>query len=259
MTVVDTKEHPSKVYEMFAVRPDSPSSYEMAYTPCEWLEGAKLSRFLEDYGGCINAPSADMTAVFWANRYSRYLAFFHLAVAKGYKVSATLDQLTVYFCSRVEGNEPAFEFHTKFTREGSIDRASRQNKLTSFYTNHVAPLFQAFASRAGLSTRELWGQVYHAVPYFIDLAKVTEPAELQQRLQEDWAFITQEAGAEIFQEKRSPFQFKLIPIPNPVDHKPLYTKPTCCLAYKGANPYCYRCPRMKLAERKERYQKYQEK
>ncbi|SDI50921.1 hypothetical protein [Alteribacillus bidgolensis] len=255
MAMVFTRESKSKIYETFAVRQHEPVSYEIVYKPSEWLHKDSLTDFMENYGTFINAPSSDMTATFWANRYSRYIAFFHWAVAKGWDADTSLEMMKVYLCARPDKKEPAFEFYSSF-EEGAhfTDKHSRQERLSAFYRNHASPLMHAFASAAGVRTRELWGQLYHTVPYFIHLAKVTESHNLQNRLMDDWHFITKEAAPSIFRENNFSFQFKVIPIPNPADDKPMYTKPTCCLAFKASDCYCYRCPRMKPKQRQKLYE-----
>ncbi|MFB4166132.1 hypothetical protein ACE1TI_20650 [Alteribacillus sp. JSM 102045] len=255
MAIVLTKESKSRIYDTFSVRQHEPAAYEMVYTPAEWLQPHSLTHFINNYGTFIQAPTPDMTATFWANRYSRYIAFVHWAIVKGWDVETSLEKLKVYFLVRPDRTEPAFEFYSAFEEENKCkNRNSRQERLSAFYRNHAAPLVHSFAAAAGLRTRELWGQVYHAVPYFIDLSKVTESPDIQSRLNDDWYFITKEASPFIFREIKFPFQYKVIPIPNPADDKPMYTKPTCCLAFKASDCYCYRCPRMKPAQRQELYE-----
>ncbi|MDQ0300770.1 ferric iron reductase protein FhuF [Salibacterium salarium] len=260
MTAVLTKKADSKAYDLFSVRSEPALSYKWKHISEQWLLQGELTEFLSKYGYYINAPSLDMPAMFWANRYSRYIAFVHWAIAKGYQLDTSLEGLIVYHCERSGIAEPAFEFYTSYTEETiNESKTDREKRLLSFYQYHVVPLFQAIASHIGVRTRELWGQVYHAVPYFIDLAKVTESEEVKINLQEDWIYITTQTKPEDFEEKKHPLLYKCISIPNPVDDdKPLHTKPTCCLAYKGSNRYCYRCPRMKPEQRDEYYQKYKE-
>ncbi|RSL31672.1 hypothetical protein D7Z54_19725 [Salibacterium salarium] len=261
MAVVMTNHADSKAYELFSVRMEPPVAYNMKHSAESWLLQENLSDFLTQYGRYMDAPSLDMPAMFWANRYSRYFAFVHWAIAKGYELDTAPENVMVYNCERPGIAEPAFEFQTSYSKAHREfeTKEERQQRLLSFYQNHVVPLFQAAASYVGIRTRELWGQVYHAVPYFIDLAKVTESNEVQSFLEEDWEYITTQTNPGDFEEKKHPFQYKCIAIPNPVDDdKPLYTKPTCCLAYKGSNRYCYRCPRMKPEQRDEYYQKYKE-
>ncbi|MFZ4453331.1 hypothetical protein [Salibacterium aidingense] len=249
----------SKVFELFAVRTNPPAVYETAFRPSSWLTVQGLSAFMNKYGRDIYAPEDDMTATFWANRYSRFFAFIHWALAKGYDIDISLEPMMVYHTKRTDHHEPAFEFECSCWKiEEPLDNYTRQAKLLAFYQDHVVPLFRAVAAYAGIRPRELWGQVYHAVPYFMDLSKVTEDAGMQKRMREDWHYLTTETSPEDFREKKHPLQYKCMAVPNPADDKPMYTKPTCCLAYKASSRYCYRCPRMKAEDRANCYQKYKE-
>ncbi|SDH41180.1 Ferric iron reductase protein FhuF, involved in iron transport [Alteribacillus persepolensis] len=255
MAIVFQKESKSMIYDAFSVRQHTPEAYVKKFSPKEWFHPSSLATFMKTYGSYINAPAPDMIATFWANRYSRYIAFFHWAAAKGWSTDMTFDRMNVYLCERSDRREPAFEFQVDMHPDGYMtDRQTREERLAEFYQHHVAPLIHAFSQAAGIRTRELWGQVFHAVPYFLHLAKVTETKEVQGYLQDDWYYITQMAAPSVFKEKKPPFQFKVMEIPNPVEDKPLYTKPTCCLAYKASGNCCYRCPRMKPAERQKLYE-----
>ncbi|MGY4690608.1 hypothetical protein [Salibacterium sp. K-3] len=260
MTTAPAEKTGSKIYDIFSVRENAPAACEAAFSASKWRSPEGTAPFMERYGAAVHAPDPDMTVMFWANRYSRFFAFVHWALAEGYMLNASPEDVTVFLTKRPEGGEPVFEFTCSWNESGhSLDDNIRRMRLLSFYQQHVVPLFQSAAAYAGVRPRELWGQVVHAVPYFLDLAKVTESPDVQRRLDEDWNFLVEHTKPGDFQEKKHPFQYKRLPVPNPADEEnPVYTKPTCCLAYKRSSQCCYRCPRMKPGERERLYQQYKE-
>ncbi|WP_100400990.1 hypothetical protein [Bacillus sp. FJAT-44742] len=259
MTTRLSEDLEQRIYETFSLTPKTVSDYNYASTADSWLHFTERKRFLEYYGNLINAPSLDMAATFWANRYSRFLAYVHWAFAKGVEVDPALEALQVFLTIESGTSKPAFVFGVPSIKLGGYEGKERQLRLQEFYYSHVSLLVQGFAADAGVRTKEVWGQVYHALPYFLDVAGAAEPAHIQERLRKDWDYLSQHSEANTFREKRHPFHFKMVSIPNPAGEKPIYTKPTCCLAYKGSGSYCYRCPRLKPETRTEYYEKLKKK
>ncbi|MFB5663840.1 hypothetical protein [Alteribacillus sp. HJP-4] len=256
MSVIYDQRADQKMYDVFSVRHEAPSDHVYSGTPHQWLHEDERHSFFDLYGNSISAPEDDMIVTFWANRYSRYIAFVHWALAKGYQFDPSINGVQVFLVEKPGIGELIFEFSVpSLSREISYTRKDRQNVLRQFYELHVTPLFHTFSAHSGIRSKEVWGQLYHALPYFIGLAKVTETANIRSIMEEDWELITSSTEAEVFGEKRTPFSFRCLEIPNPAEDKPLYTKPTCCLAYKSSDKYCYRCPRMKPEVRNEYYTK----
>lgn len=248
----------TQIRSVFSVIHEEPKQWECRFSLKEWAaeETDSCRQFLEQYGTYIEAPSFDMSAAFWANRFSRFIAFGHWAIVHGLDMNRISNKCTVYLVPG-EYAEPVYQFliDQETLESSEADSSDTKQALAEYYAEHVTPLFLKFSETAEVRIKELWGQVYHAVPYFLHLAKVTENPEIEQALRNSWQDVLNFEEGYIFGRAKPPFAFRCMEIPNPAGEDKIYTKPTCCLAFKGSNSYCYRCPRMKKEERNARYNK----
>lgn len=252
------RKNTTQLRSVFSVIHEEPREWECKHSLKDWAaeETESCRQFLEQYGTYIDAPSLDMSAAFWANRFSRFIAFGHWAIVHGLDMNRLSDSCTVFLVPG-EYAEPVYQFliDRDVLEESRAGMTDTKQALARYYAEQVTPLFLRFSEIAGVRVKELWGQVYHAVPYFIHLAKVTEEKETEKALEQSWQDVLAFEDGKIFGRSKPPFSFRCMEIPNPAGEEKIYTKPTCCLAFKGSNSYCYRCPRMKKEERNEKYEK----
>jgi ferric iron reductase protein FhuF len=136
------------------------------------------------------------------------------------------------------------------------DRSAwRKRMLTSFYADQVTPVLAAVSAAAGIGVGQLWGQLATRLHYAQD-AWLREAANVRvrQTIEEDFAYLQYELGADVFDRKRNPFDINFRQVDNPrIPGETLRIKASCCLAYltDTGHGYCYTCPRMGEDEREQ--------
>ncbi|TDF95150.1 hypothetical protein [Paenibacillus piri] len=140
----------------------------------------------------------------------------------------------------------------------SIERArvSRAEALNRFYERTVFPILRGMALAAGTRESQLWAQfvtrMYNESDYMSNHASFKDR---EHWIKWDFALLLNELRLEKLELRRNPFDVKFNWIGQLHNPDELTRKKTaCCLAYMTgtAHGYCYTCPRLDEAGRRER-------
>lgn len=238
--ITDAVNHAEVLYDLHA---SSFRTHKGVESYCKW------------YAEMIDAPSEDVVGTFWASRIGRYVAFVHWCIARGKKHAEGWD-ITIYYSKNREYREPAIHYVVGNAGFQAISEWTDSiEELQSFYMHYVTPMIHTFATVTALRTSMLWGQLVDVVPYYLKEVSKFEREEIAEEMMSHWKYISEKAPAEVFSEKKNPFPYRCINIPNPQsEDEPMHTKSACCLYFKLSENYCYRCPRLTPEKRNVKYE-----
>ncbi|MGJ9382617.1 (2Fe-2S)-binding protein [Salipaludibacillus sp. CF4.18] len=214
-----------------------------------------VSSYLKWYAEEVNAPSYDVVGTFWASRMGRYVALIHWCIARGVKFEHDWD-IDISYVNNEKGKEPSIHYMVGDSMMEVVHDGDKVAQLHDFYQYYLSPMVHEVANACELRSSMLWGQLVHTIPFFLKQVSGHESDEFAANLMTDWDHMKNNAPAEVFAERKNPFPYRSLEIPNPKNkNEPMHTKSSCCLYFKLSGNYCYSCPRMKPAERQERYEK----
>ncbi|MDD9266114.1 (2Fe-2S)-binding protein [Paenibacillus sp. GCM10023248] len=152
--------------------------------------------------------------------------------------------------------------------EGPADgerSAWREERLSHWYGTHLRPIVETTAQAVDMDLLHLWKLFPIRLRYMFDQLKEKAASEQERlRLEEEWAFVSQQLDGQVFGRARNPLDVKFVTIDYPgapgEPDKQMRMKTACCMFYRTDGGYkCYTCPRMKPAEREERKVQIREK
>ncbi|MZQ84872.1 hypothetical protein GQF01_22435 [Paenibacillus sp. 5J-6] len=142
-------------------------------------------------------------------------------------------------------------------REGERS-AWRKERLSHWYGTHIRPIVEAASSAADMDITHLWKLFPTRMRYMFDRLKEQAGSEQeQQRIEEEWTFVSKELSGQVFGRAGNPLNVKFIYLDYPgapgEPDSQLRMKSGCCMFYcTEGGSYCYTCPRLKPSEREER-------
>ncbi|MEK8131984.1 (2Fe-2S)-binding protein [Paenibacillus filicis] len=246
--------------DTFYIRQEDPEQLLWSSPAAELLQPGVMNSFLELYGQRIKALEPAAAAVYMGS----WLGF--LALGQQYVLSAhnrcldmSLDNLVIQLYEKDSYTLVSFKLGEGPEGSAPEELSAREGwlgaTLEALYGCTLRPLLAAIAEASGVEIGQLWGQFPTKFNYYIDyLTSGDSPAELKERIQEDYRYLRQELPAEVFGRKKNPLDVKVRMIESLKEPgKQMRMKNACCLYYRTeGGQYCYSCPRMKEEERAKR-------
>ncbi|QPC48105.1 (2Fe-2S)-binding protein [Mangrovibacillus cuniculi] len=228
----------------------------MSITLKEFCERPDLRKIIMDqYSASIQAEAEDVTGAYIAGWLgSLTAAFTHLRMFHEESMNIDLGAIEMEFYPS--------NHHTNYFLHFHYDIQPSESKPTfeQFFSCTITPVLKAIEEESRIRLDYLWKLV---IPGIFWAEKSWVKHDIFSKLQDQIEETINEIHAlppEVFSLKKNPYLHEFVELENPWDPEgKLWRKPVCCLAYKTANHgYCYTCPRMKPADRAEKYHQIRE-
>lgn len=123
----------------------------------------------------------------------------------------------------------------------------REQYLSTIFAGHLQPVWNSLARAAGVSRAILWENAAIYV-YYVYETLLADPSHdtYRERIEADFAYLTEEAPASLFGEKWNPLaRFNTPKRLSAGSDQPKRIRKTCCLHYLSGEDagYCSVCPK----------------
>lgn len=220
---------------------------------------AKLGHFINEFAKAIFSPKLQVTGSLFVKRYSTLIvgawySFIHFDCGLDLSlpnVSLLMKESTISY-GLANGDEPQ-----------AVALAGSHKERRAQYVQHLmmenaSILFAQIISLTGIDAATLWATLSYLLAYWKEswLRAAASPA-LQEKIEEDCAYLVEEAKAEWFGNKSpNPLIHIFKKVENPLlPVEPILIRDKCCLNYclPGDDRYCYTCPRINDKRRIAKY------
>ncbi|OMF38053.1 hypothetical protein BK133_03490 [Paenibacillus sp. FSL H8-0548] len=202
----------------------------------------------------IGSPSRRVTASMLAKRYA-FLAVAPVLYAmtvfdKG--LGLTLDNCRLVSPDDSEDNVSKSKFPnlsldglTVTVPENGKRREWRDHVVRQLFENHLSQVFHILSVVGRVPRAVLWeNALVRIIPLYEDGLQEEEDPSVLMRLHDDFKFITEDAPAYMFGERRNPLTtFIKGQYSEHTDKPSAYVRQTCCFYYEMSPEYCRACPK----------------
>jgi ferric iron reductase protein FhuF len=227
----------------------------------ELLKPGEMKQFLRMYASCIKARELKPAAAYFCGWFGYVgMAQLYMLAVKNKQIDLSLANMTIQLYAR-DGHflfafKPDRWSERPLPESGKERSEQRLQALEQFYAHTVRPLFTAVSAAAEIGIGQLWGQLPARYSYCKDmLLALAGSADLQARIDGDFAALVHQLAPEVFGRKQNPFRVRirlLEDLHDPARKIPI--KSACCLYFMTeGGDYCYNCPKLKDEERKKRW------
>jgi siderophore-iron reductase FhuF len=220
------------------------------------LDKKQGKAFLDQVGAYLQSPSSVVTASLFVKRYltvivgALYSMTFH-----SYGLNIALENLVI--TAEESWKVPSFTLRQPEgigQLRGARD-AWREQVIRHISDANLQPLIKAVSSYSGISPNVLWAHASYLIHYYYRLwQKEAESAELRERIQEDFRYLTGVQDPMLFGScEKNPFNVTFAEVAHPANPgEVVRIRKHCCLAYLlPGGKCCYTCPNLDEEKRIE--------
>lgn len=235
---------------------------EYSITSSALLDPQACSDYLDRLQPLYRSSSRALTASMFSKRYafmmvspilyamSMYRKTFHIEIENCQLESAYFQLPTrkTWMPNLFLRNPDVYELQSPTLEHDIYYAEQREDIVRRTFAGHLQPILKNISEVSSLSRMTLWENIaiYVYVLYENRLLKETDGHKREQ-IQHDLRYLTTEAPAEYFGEKRNPLaQFYSQKRVVPRSEQPQRVRKTCCAHYELPAPsdYCPTCPKI---------------
>lgn len=217
--------------------------------PRELLDKTVCQQLLVELGPVIGSPTPAITASLLVKRFA-FLAtggcLYAMSVCdKGLLISPDNCVVEYNHDGRVWTSSMPVAEQTPLEYLPGQRPAWRESIVHSLFAELLAPLWESLYQASGISRRILWDNTAARVYSLYEkrMANMPDP-KIQQRIQEDFHWLLNEADPSLFGLAYNPLQHFRRPMTVLEDGSSIRFRRTCCFYYQASDPveYCAACP-----------------
>lgn len=224
------------------------------------LDHEQCERLLYQLTPIIHSPSLKVTAALLSKRYA-YLSIAASLYAMtvydvGLDMSAQNCFLDYQYTDRLWRSKMPISNCRVSRPTESIDRSEwRKVVIRNIFANNLSLLWQVFVEVTKIHPRILWENTAVRVYSLYEKKITTTSPIVQERIQEDYAYLLKKAEPEIFGIDHNPLKrYDVKKIKLSQDSGLIRLRKSCCFYYKATDPmeYCSNCPLLVVKPKKKK-------
>jgi siderophore-iron reductase FhuF len=244
---------------------DQSSNGKHSFSGKTLLEKKELFRLFDIFARDVGSSSPEVTASLITKYYSRIIGAggLYAISVRNVGLNLSLEYITLQTSDEWSPIVQYASTPDPFNATSADRRTWREGVLHSIFVNNLQPVFQSLATHTHIDISVLWANAAYSIHYYYeDWIQKAESDRLRAQIQDDFNFVTHQAGAELFGGLgQNPLDIHFKTIDHPLNpNQKLRLRHKCCLRYllpEGAN--CTTCPRLNEDAREEILKAYQEK